>query len=276
MFDAAPHAPDTPLMQDPAFAAALRLLGQTPVTLPGGLTVLSRRIAGVPVLMLPRAAPPADLGAQLAEAGLHRHPLILSPEHADIRPRALRIAPAQTLLRVYLTPPRNIRRAALHQKWRNQLRNAERSALRVIRRPLCPDHPLLAQEAAQACARRYRNWPRALTAAFARVAPEQTHLFTALLRGHPVAHMLFLTHGGRASYHIGHTLPEGKRTQAHNLLLWQAMCLLADSGHHSLDLGPDAPNAPGLTRFKTRAGARPQLTGGTWLRWRPLAPADNP
>mgnify|MGYP003637816286 CR=1 FL=1 len=64
MFDATP-ARDTPLMQSPAFTAALRLCGENPIVLLSGLVLLHRRVLGVPVLMLPRAAPPADLDRHL-------------------------------------------------------------------------------------------------------------------------------------------------------------------------------------------------------------------
>lgn len=271
MFDAQIPRSSPALMQHPAFAAALRLVGETPVILPSGLVLLSRRIAGVPVLMMPRATPPPDLGAQLYAAGLHRRPLILSPERPCSMPVALKVAAPQTLLMLDLTPSTAMRRAGLHQKWRHQLGQAERADMRIIRRPLTPDHPLLAQEDRHAHEKRYRNWPRALTAAFAQAAPEQAQVFTANLRGYPVAHMLFLTHGSRATYHIGHTTAQGRGIHAHNLILWEATAWLAKAGHCTLDLGREIDGQANLNRFKRRAGGRPQHTGGTWLRWSPLA-----
>jgi hypothetical protein len=273
MFDAMPPSADHALMQDRAFAAALRACGEDPVTLPSGLTLLNRRILGLPMLMLPRTAPPPDLVAQLAQTGLERRLLILSPERPAPMPRAVQVADPRVLLTVDLRESRMQRRAALHQNWRNQLGQAETSALRILHRPLTPDHPLLALDAVQSRTRRYRNWPTALTATFARIAPQQTHVFTALLRGHPVAHMLFLTHGSRATYHIGHTTDTGRRHHAHNLLLWEAMNILAARGITALDLGP--PTTPRIDRFKRRAGAVAVPTGGTWLRWTPLARRES-
>lgn len=269
MFDASPPPFDHPLMQNRAFAAALRLCGEEPITLPSGHLLLNRRIAGVPVLMLPRAAPPPDLSVQLRTAGLHRRPLILSPEVPALMPRAINVAAPRKLLIVDLTTSQESRRAALHQNWRHQLGQAESNALRILRRPMTPDHPLLAVEAEQAHERRYQNWPTALTSAFARIAPDQTYVFTALLRGHPVAHMLMLTHSTRATYHIGHTTDQGRAVHAHNLILWEAMNTLAARGITSLDLGPET--TPQIDRFKRRAGARAVPTGGTWLRWTPWA-----
>lgn len=269
MFDAVAPQSNHPLMQDRAFAAALRLCGEDPITLPSGLTLLNRRILGLRVLMLPRAAPPRDLTGQLAQAGLARSPLILSPEVAAAVSGALLVADPRSLFGVDLTVPEAPRRARLHQNWRHQLRKAEAGDLRVLHRPLSPTHPLLALDASQARRRRYHNWPTALTAAFARISPQQTHLFTAHLRGHPVAHMLFLTHGTRATYHIGHTTQAGRTTHAHNLLLWNAMNSLAARGITALDLGVET--TPQIDRFKRRAGAVAVPTGGTWLRWTPLA-----
>ncbi len=273
MFDATPFDSSHALMQDRAFAAALRTCGEQPVTLPSGLTLLKRRVLGMPILMLPRTAPPTDLRSQLAQAGQQRLPLILSPEQPCKMPLAIRLSPPRTLLQVDLSAPKQQRRATLHQNWRHQLGQAENGPLRVLYRPLTHDHILLALERAQALSRRYQSWPVTLTAAFAKVAPDQTHLFTALLRGHPVAHMLFLSHGNRATYHIGHSTNAGRKSHAHNLLLWDAMNQLAKHGITSLDLGPTT--TPNIDRFKRRAGANDQLTGGTWLRWSPLARARH-
>lgn len=274
MFDANATPPSHALMQDRAFAAALNLCGEAAVILPSGLMLLNRRIGGIPVLMLPRACPPDDLHAQLAQAGLSRRPLLLSPERPCPLPRALPLSPQRMLLSLDLSLPEGDLRARLHQKWRNQLRRAEQSDLRVRHRPLTPDHPVLTLDAAQSRSRRYQNWPVALTSAFARTASAQTHVFTALLRGHAVAHMVFLTHANRATYHIGHTTDQGRATYAHNLLLWNAMKHLAKRGSVSVDLGP--ATTPDIDRFKRRAGAIAAPTGGTWLRWTPLARLPRP
>ncbi|MEM9968563.1 MAG: GNAT family N-acetyltransferase [Pseudomonadota bacterium] len=267
-----PRVADLSLMQDPAFARALIRCGQNPVVLPSGMIVLQRRLWGLALAMLPRAAPPADLTAQLRAAGLHRTPLLLSPETACPLPTRLCLRRPQRLLRLCLHAEPQAQRRALHGKWRNQLRRAEQSAilLRIERLPPDPDHAVLRAEAQQARIKGYTHWPATLTAAFAAEAPDQTHLFRVLHRGETVAHMLFLTHGRRATYHLGHTTPMGRQLHAHNFLLWRAMRHFAQSGHTEMELGPATPRAPGLDRFKTRSGARSVPTGGTWLYWRPL------
>ena len=121
-------------------------------------------------------------------------------------------------------------------------------------------------EAKQSKERGYRGWPAALTAAFAAVAPAQTHLFAARYRGQIVAQMLFLTHGQRATYHIGHSTPEGRRVSAHNLLMWTAMRKLAKIGIEHLDLGGiNTHDSPGIARFKLGTGGTVKTLCGTWF-----------
>jgi len=107
--------------------------------------------------------------------------------------------------------------------------------------------------------------------------PGQAKLFTAFDGRDPVAQMLFLRHGGGATYHIGHTTGRGRALSAHNLLLWNAMCWLAAKGHRRLDLGLiSTDKAAGLARFKLATGATARALGGTWLWWPPLGRALRP
>ncbi|QFT59748.1 hypothetical protein FIU94_13020 [Sulfitobacter sp. THAF37] len=268
--DAAPMS--QPLMQYPAFAAALQLMGLPPVILPGGLMVLRRSVAGVPIAMLPRAVPPPDLSRQLAAAGLGRLPLILSPEVPCKMPRALRLAGSRMMAVLPLDRSAADRRTRMHPKWRNRWRRAQDAGLEVTDAPLPPDlsHPLLRAEQGQRAERGYDGWPLALTCAFAAAAPDRTRVFSARHKGQPIARMLFLRHGNGATYHIGQTTDAGRRHHAHNLLLDAACDWLAAQGCQTLDLGPLDPRTPGLNRFKLRSGAQARPTGGTWLRWRPF------
>ncbi|MEP5730016.1 MAG: GNAT family N-acetyltransferase [Sulfitobacter sp.] len=273
MFDHAPNCDDHALMQDPAFAQALRLCGQSPITLPGGLTVLIRCFRGIRVAMLPRAAPPVDLREQLRAVGLARCPLILSPDHPTVVPRAIRLRRARQIAVMPLSASDQTRRAALHPKWRNQLKRAEMTKLKVsvTHLPPTPDTAILRAETHQASQRGYSNWPAPLTAAFAAAAPAKTHLFEAKQKGQTIASMLFLTHGLTATYHIGHITPQGRSCCAHNLLLWEASMRLKRQGYENIDLGQLHPQTPDLNRFKLRAGAQVKNTDGTYLLWHPFA-----
>lgn len=168
-----------------------------------------------------------------------------------------------------LSASRDDRRARLHGKWRNRLVRAEAAGMTVRQAPLPQDadHWLLLEEAAQARARGYRRLPRAFTHAWAALGGrDATRLFTAHAGGAPVAAMLFLRHGDMASYHIGWCGAEGRRLNAHNLLLWRASDWLARKGHRLLELGSlDTEGAPGLARFKLGSGADAVPLGATWL-----------
>jgi len=77
---------------------------------------------------------------------------------------------------------------------------------------------------------------------------------------------LFLTHKPWASYHIGWSGEEGRRRNAHGLILWRAITDLAAEGLAALDLGTvDTEAAPGLARFKIGTGARVAPLGPTLL-----------
>lgn len=271
MFDEA-SLPDHALMQDPAFAQALRHCGQEPRRLPCGQTLLFRRVLGLPLAMLPRAVPPSDLSAELAAIGLARTPVILSPDQPCRLPRALRLKAPRIRLVLSLEGDNADCRARLHPKWRSQLNQVEKRPVHVTQGHLTATagNTLLEAEHRQARKRGYANWPGALTAAFAVAAPHQTHLFAAAYQGQTIAHMLFLAHGQQATYHIGHITSMGKKLGAHNLLLWRGARFLASRGHKSLDLGLLEPGNPGLNRFKLRTGAQEHITGGTWLYWRPF------
>jgi len=48
---------------------------------------------------------------------------------------------------------------------------------------------------------------------------------------------VFLRHGAAATYHAGWTSNEGRRLNAHNLLLWRGVLALREAGAGWLDLG---------------------------------------
>ncbi|MFT7594516.1 MAG: hypothetical protein ACI8R4_001837 [Paracoccaceae bacterium] len=292
MFDTPPNPlPPPALQQHPNFVAALRACGQTPLVLdgPAPLTLLRQTLWHcLPMAMLARVAIPsaALLADQLISAKQHRTPILISPDHPTpelARIGAVPLVSPATVAEIDLRPPIALRRAALHQKWRNRLTRAEAAlqanTLRITRQnmPIDPAHWLLQADANQQHARGYRAWPPALTLAYARENPGQAKLFTAFQARAPIAAMLFLRHGGAASYHIGHTTPAGRALSAHTLLLWHAAGWLAAKGHDRLDLGLiNTEDAAGLARFKLGAGAQARALGGTWLWWPPLGHSLRP
>lgn len=157
-------------------------------------------------------------------------------------------------------------RTRLNQKWRNQLKKAEASNLRVIDQALdWSKHAwFLNAEAQQQKDRGYKSYPAAFLLAFAAENKGQARLYSAILDGQPIAGMLVLKHGSMATYQAGVTLPQGRQSCAHNLLLWRIMCDLERKGYSHLDLGR-ADLSPGLRRFKIGTGARIDHLAGTYF-----------
>lgn len=282
---ASPRLRDPSLAQSPEFQRALAATGQSPLILPDldQTLVTHRRFLGrFPLAMVNRSsiAQPQLLLEALCEAGLARTPIILSPNQP--RPALARlgalplIGPAHVAL-LDLSACHDRRRAALHQKWRNRLTRAQAQAkthtLRITRQtmPSAPSHWLLGADQRQQRQRGYRSWPIALTLAYAQQNKGQAKLFQAFEGKQAIAGVLILRHGQAASYHISHATARGKALSAHNLLIWEAMTWLANTGCRQLDLGLiNTEDAPGLARFKLGTGARLVQLGGTWLYHAPL------
>ncbi|SFA77910.1 Acetyltransferase (GNAT) domain-containing protein [Poseidonocella pacifica] len=275
----APSASLLPLQQHPAYARALRAGGRcveelclTSGTASGSALALRRSFAGFPVSLVSRG-PILDRGAEQADAigsvrGHLRGAVIFSPDH----PPAMRgLVPLMTAAHVAewrLHSNAADLRAALRVKWRNRLTRAEAedTEVRVSPMPADPSHWLFAREAALRRRRKYRALPAWLAVAYAATSPDLAWLFEARKNGETVAGMLFLRHGGAATYHMGWSGDEGRRVSAHTLLLWRAATFFAQRGVERIDLGTvDTESSPGLARFKLGTGAKLRPLGGTWL-----------
>lgn len=288
-----------PLHQQPHYARALTAMGVAVQTLRATqdgqpraqAQVVRRRLGPLTLTWMPRGPiwapdlPAADRDAFLS-ALRHALPGDLWLANASSAAEASHLAchgyraliPGQTLAELDLRLPMPMRLAALHGKWRNRLRHAQGAGLTLHETAFDPTrhHSLLTQEAAQQRARRYRALPPAFTLAYAAQNPGAAQVWSAEHKGQHLAHLLILTHGDTATYHIGWTGPEGRRLSAHTLLLWQAANTLAERGIARLDLGPaDTTLSPGLARFKLGSGALAQRLGPSMLalpRVTPLFP----
>ncbi|SFJ03800.1 GNAT family N-acetyltransferase [Celeribacter neptunius] len=176
---------------------------------------------------------------------------LMSPEE----PLAgLKLSAPPELAELDLLPDLDTLRAGLDGKWRNALKKAESSRLRVtqIQASAQTLMPLLKAEKDRQAEGKYRGLPPEFALALQDVAPRSLRLFAA-----SDAQMLFVLHGNSATYQIGHTGPEGRKANAHNLILWDAMKRLKAEGVMRLDLGTlDREKAPDLARFKLRTGAK--------------------
>ncbi|MCM0021565.1 MAG: GNAT family N-acetyltransferase [Tagaea sp.] len=158
--------------------------------------------------------------------------------------------------------------AGMHQKWRNRLRAAERSGLRV---ELAPRGKwvewVLAQGEAVRKAKGFEAAPPEFVARLAELKGGRECLVAvALDKREPVAGALFLRHGRDATYYVAASTPQGRARNAANLVLWRAALALKEAGVRGLDLGTvETERSAGLARFKLGTGAEPCELAGTYL-----------
>lgn len=247
----------------------------------GWAQVICRRIAGLWMGYLPlgihwTGAPQAGALAELRRALAAHGPTVLVAPGPSPRGFDLRLAGPRQMAVLDLLADAAAQRARLDKKWRNRLAHAERGGLCCECVPGIPGW-LVAVERRQQRARRYGNLPPAWIETWARVAPDAAVTLVASRDGVPVAAMAFLLHGAAATYLIGWSGDEGRRSSAHNLTLWHATEALRARGVRRLDLGQLDPRAqPGLARFKLGSGAMtvtvpPCRAVGPWNRSAPQA-----
>lgn len=207
----------------------------------------------------------------------HFELLIWSPElpddpesHAAMRASGLRrmVTGYSTALLDLSRPPEELR-ADLHGKWRNALVAAERSGLgvRVASGGRTLDW-LVGEADAQRRRRGYAGPSGALVRAIAEALPDKEDLLvlTAAEGRLRVAGALLVRHGSTATYLLSWSGDRGRRLRAHNLLLWNAVCILRRRGVSWIDLGGlNAISAPGVARFKLGMGGDLLTLAGTFI-----------
>lgn len=263
-----------PLTQSEAFEKTCRALGMDVTrhsTAAGTSLVQSRRLPIIGRVNLISRGPvvrdeahSADLWS--AARNSVRGPLFVNAASAHKLAGGIKLVEGAEVATLTLASAQDMQ-AGLHQKWRNQLRKAERSDLKVTCEPLDPvaHNWFLDAEMEQQRVRRYRSYPRQFLLAYAAVNKGAAQLYSAIRDGKPVAAMLMLRHGTMATYQAGVTTSVGRTHCAHNLLLWSMMCGLYEQGGTILDLGR-TDLSPGLRRFKLGTGAvTEQLAGTYWM-----------
>ena len=160
-------------------------------------------------------------------------------------------------------------RANLKSKWRNQLKRAEGTELKVVEDPVLLDLPWLVHHYMEdRMEKKYSGPSPKLIHALCHHAMKQgqTPLFLKALKGrNNIAGILVFVHGSSATYQVGWTGPGGRKTYAHNLLLWQAMLALKARGVKYFDLGGlNEDSAEGVARFKRGLGGEEYQLLGTF------------
>ncbi|WP_300544037.1 GNAT family N-acetyltransferase [Maricaulis sp.] len=184
--------------------------------------------------------------------------------------RMSRVMTGYSTVLLDLTQSAEALRAGLDGKWRNRLKAAEKSGLKVQQAGTKPAQYrwLLETEEGQRTERGYRAAPAALVPAYAEAKGERSSLL--ILRADKgrskTAAMLFLIHGRAATYHMGWADETGRRDGAHNLLLWSAIEALQARGIVQLDLGGvNTASGAGIARFKIGTGGRVVTLGGSYF-----------
>ena len=163
----------------------------------------------------------------------------------------------------------------LNGKWRNRLRAAQKTDLRILPISKKPEKYawLLEKEGARQQTLGYRTHANTIAPLYQSVVGKRSlFAFEAKQGTERVGGVLFLKHGHNATYHIGWTSDEGKMLNANNLLLWHAIKVLKKEGVRILDLdGLNTDFNPGIARFKIGTGARVISMSGAWTkgpRWK--------
>lgn len=255
----------------------------------GLVQVLERPLLGVvrvcEILRGPLWLPEAP-GSERAEANKalravyrvrDRKLLLWMPELADTPEShtVMRVTGARPVITGYssiwlsLRPPVEKLRAALDGKWRNTLRNAEQSKLKVqVNRGGRALDWLLEKHDAFRKTRGFRAPSPGLIRGFVEATPRKSDitLASAAIGSELVAGALFLGHGTTATYYVGWSGPQGRELDAQTLLLWRGVEALRENGITMLDLGGiDTRRAAGVARFKLGLGGEPFTLSGTWL-----------
>ena len=245
-------------------------------TAEGSCLIQSRKLPLIGAVNLMSRGPvlrdPSQVRSFLTDARRElRGPLVLNTASGMEKTGGLKVARGAKLAIIDVKPPEEAR-AAMHQKWRNQLKKAEKSPLVTVNQPLnAHKHAwFLKTETQQQKSRGYKTYPAPFLLAYAAANKGKARLISALIDGKPAASMLVLMHGRMATYQAGVTTPEGRTHCAHNLILWNIICELNKKGVAQLDLGR-ADLSKGLTRFKLGAGARVETLPGSYLFWNPFA-----
>ena len=195
----------------------------------------------------------------------------------DLIPKGFsKLMTGDATIRIDLTQDEEALRAALDGKWRNRLVAAEKSDLSFTASGLKPGQYgwLIEAEKEQRKSKGYRGLPPEMTALWQSEKQKAAgsdkkaglRIWRADAGREAAAAMLFLVHGGMATYHIGWSSDAGRKAGAHNLILWRAMLELKAMGIEILDLGGvNTGSGAGIARFKLGTGGKLVSRSGSWV-----------
>lgn len=153
-------------------------------------------------------------------------------------------------------------RSKLKQKWRNSLNKAEKKGLSLVVDTKGTSLASFVEYYEKD--KNEKGYPGRCATFIKRefgtaLLFKESAILWAYHNNSPIAAILVILHGKTATYRISFSSSDGRRTNAHNYLLWQAILWL--KGNHptitSLDLGGTEPIlAQGLSKFKHGLGGQ--------------------
>ena len=162
-------------------------------------------------------------------------------------------------------------RAQMASKWRNRLQKSELDSSLQVSVEASIEHceELLRNEESQRRTRGFDGLPVGFVRAYiqAHAQPQSAYVMSwAQQQKQTIASMLVLLHGATATYHMGWANETGRKSNAHNLLMWRLIGHLKAHGINQFDLGGiNNSDLPGITRFKLGTGAAARVLAGTYF-----------
>lgn len=160
-------------------------------------------------------------------------------------------------------------RAGLDKKWRNMLTKAEKENIEIkLETTGKGAEAFLQAYQADRITKGYKGPSVKLTSALIKTfaAKNRAWICTARLDKRDIAAILVLCHGSSATYQIGWNTQNGRKTAAHNLLLWHVIMRLKDNDYCYFDLGGvNDETAKGVKKFKEGLGGFAQLYTGHYI-----------
>jgi hypothetical protein len=156
-------------------------------------------------------------------------------------------------------------RASFSSKWRNPLNGAIRAGVEVrMRRDEIAFECMLKRHVANMAAKGFAGPKPRFVRAMIAASPKCFWVLQALVDGEPVSGLLGATFSGRAENFLGWTNDVGRRTGAHNLLLWNAVVEMKAAGCRTLDLGGFTTDGK-YGAYKRGMRGREYRLSGEWL-----------
>jgi hypothetical protein len=137
-----------------------------------------------------------------------------------------------------LDPPLDAIRASFSSKWRNPLNGAIRAGMEVRMRSDAEAFEwMLERHVSNMAIKGFVGPEPDFVRSMVAASPEIFWVLQAIHGNEPVSGLMGVCLSSRAENYLGWTNDEGRRTGAHNLLLWNAVVEMKAAGCHSLDLG---------------------------------------